>query len=484
MKYSSFVCALAVIALLSAGVAFANPYASQLKAPAKTGVGNDVTISYFLNQEAGSVEVNIYNNTPALVRTLDVTEAVASARPGTATGANSVVWDTADESGTDLPAGAYTYEIVAADTIGFATWTQLSGDEPHNTTYSPRGVDINKNPASPYFGRVYIANRTAGTSTNPGGFPMFKGVYMYNPDLTFAEGTTNGYADGNAAWASVWSAYLYALEVGDDDNVYVGDWGSTDPTLVQGDPEFNSAFGLLNYSQGSKCQYIMALDVEGTGANRVLYTIDDTYDLNSADWLYGNWHVWMYEVGNASSVYTGDAIKIIDNGPEIYVAPMITCQSLDVVGDMVYAGDRRASGGPIAYAFDVSSSKLTDGTPYNLIWSGQPSDATYSYAAIGDINAEETLLCYGMASGKVGILDVVDGAVVDAFQHPVDNSASSQIRGAAWDPAGNIVTVSAYNEWIRLWSPPGTNSYTTPGPAPITIETVTGLENNHWSVFQ
>jgi len=481
MKLTKSVMLVMLVTLTTCGVVYANPYASQLNAPAKSTIGSSIAINYFLNQQAETVEVNIYNDTPAIVRTLDASEAVAAAQPGIATGANSVVWDTKDDGGSAVPIGVYTYEIVASDSIGFATWTQISYDEPQNAVWSPRGVTTNKNPLSPYFGRVYMANRGAGTSTNPGAFPMDDGVYIYNSDLTFAEGTVNGSAAGNAAWVSI-IASPKAIKVGEDDSVYLSDWGNPNPTVLQGDPDFSDPFGLLDYSAGSKTQYVCAMDITGTGTNRALYTIDDTYDLDTADWVYGAWHFWMYDIGDTATVYTATPAKIYDNGPDIWQVPVVACQSMDVVGDMVYVSDRRYAGnGPIAYAFDVSSSKLTDGTPYNLVWTAQESDAIYELCAIGDLNVEETLLCYGMGSAKVAILDVTDGSVVDAFQHPVD---TGELRGAAWDGGGNVVTVTSYNEWIRLWSPPGPSSYTTPGPSSIELQAVTGVEGNHWSIYR
>src|SRR6478672_971383 len=55
-----------------------------------------------------------------------------------------------------------------------------------NKLEQARGVTVNKNPATPSFGRIYIANGRSGTTTPPASRNTKDGIYMFNSDDTVA----------------------------------------------------------------------------------------------------------------------------------------------------------------------------------------------------------------------------------------------------------------------------------------------------------
>jgi len=55
-----------------------------------------------------------------------------------------------------------------------------------NKFEQPRGIVVNRNPATPSFGRIYIANGQDATTGTPASRHTFDGVYMINSDDTVA----------------------------------------------------------------------------------------------------------------------------------------------------------------------------------------------------------------------------------------------------------------------------------------------------------
>src|SRR5437773_9903 len=138
---------------------------------------------------------------------------------------------------------------------GYATGAllQLSDDSTLFHFNAPRGVAVNRNPASPYFGRIYVADSVAGTTSatsNAVARSLSDGIYALNPDASDALGQgdtprTGGIAfdtsgtPGNAPAAnSPWH-----IEVGEDDNLYVSDFSSVTGTIWQTDPNVGDGAG-------------------------------------------------------------------------------------------------------------------------------------------------------------------------------------------------------------------------------------------------
>ena len=207
-KLAAAVAAVALPALLPA-LASAVPYAS---APAVTGTAG----TFVLNQAADAVTVTYGNGT---TQTID----------GSTAGTKSFT----------LPAAGSTYQITVGRTsapAGFLTQTVTPGSPTTGTTTpigddvafaSPRGVAVNKDPNSGFFGRVYVSN----SGTNPG-----DGIFVLNADKSSVFDTTGqGARTGGLNFTTGAAFSPFRVQVGQDNNVYLGDASApataTDPTV-------------------------------------------------------------------------------------------------------------------------------------------------------------------------------------------------------------------------------------------------------------
>jgi hypothetical protein len=180
---------------------------------------------------------------------------------------------------------------------------------------SPRGVVVNRNASSPYFGRVYVANSAAGTKGD--------GLFAYNADLSDALGQgavakTGGYT----GFASSTTFSPYRVSVGADDKVYVCD--TSDPTgnLIYLDPNlsaFNYALMQLSPNGAGVVSAASPLGTNNHGSligaittgsqangNLVLYTMDEdlSYNNPTSSAPSDRNSLWRYNIGSGTFPYS------------------------------------------------------------------------------------------------------------------------------------------------------------------------------------
>ena len=164
-----------------------NIYASGLKAVQQDTM---VTVYYTLNTQASELQLMLYGENINEAMAMTVADPAAMTK-----GAHELVVALPS----DVPAAAYHWAIKAkADTTQFVNVTDANG---MYNFYLPQDVAVDNNYESPFFGRVYVSESTDGQSD--GGSDATKaqtrGIYMYNPDLTFVNGDTmalHGYDGG------------------------------------------------------------------------------------------------------------------------------------------------------------------------------------------------------------------------------------------------------------------------------------------------
>src|SRR5262245_29111588 len=130
------------------------------------GVVTNVAISYVLNEDATAGAVISIRNGPTAVRTLTAT----NGGPGALRGTNVVNWDGKNDAQQSVPSGTYSVSVAAA-AVGYTNWTQITSDTNEgNAVFEARGIAVNRNPSSPYYGRIYVANASEGPfpTNNPG----------------------------------------------------------------------------------------------------------------------------------------------------------------------------------------------------------------------------------------------------------------------------------------------------------------------------
>ena len=216
--------AVAALTMCFPTMARANVYATNVRL--NGGLSNvqalsatNVEISYVLNEPATlGVTIDIKTGTN-IIRTISL----SNTSPGTVLGSNVVVWDGTDDNGTSVEPGAYLLNITAT-AAGYQDWTEITDTNNFNNyVWEPRGIAVNKNPASPYYGRVFVSNAHAGPNEGltPGDTV---GLLKFNADLSPADESLE-FWNTNGGWTN-WIGDYYSpwkIEVSDDDKVYVGD---------------------------------------------------------------------------------------------------------------------------------------------------------------------------------------------------------------------------------------------------------------------
>src|SRR5262245_30148630 len=153
----SFAAPWLALLLLGSTKAHANVYATNIRfngglTNIAVPPGTNVAITYSLNENATlGVTINI-NSGATTVRTIPLT----SLSPGTLQGSNYVVWDGRNNS-SNIVGGVFSVSITAASG-GYTNWVQTSPEtndfEYH--VWEPRGIAVNRNTNSPYYGRVFV----------------------------------------------------------------------------------------------------------------------------------------------------------------------------------------------------------------------------------------------------------------------------------------------------------------------------------------
>lgn len=167
-----------VAGALAGNRAQATPYASGV-------TNNSGVISFYLNEGGGNVTVTYEDAT---------------------TNANY----NGSATGTNLASGDYTFQLGSHTSYSISVYKVGSGVPTlitNSFAFTPRGIDVNKRPASPYFGRVYAAASSDG------------GIYVMNPDLTLA---LPGVHAAGVSWQNNGFS-PYRLSVAEDDYLMVGD---------------------------------------------------------------------------------------------------------------------------------------------------------------------------------------------------------------------------------------------------------------------
>ena len=462
------VLALAAFAL-SSFVAQAHPYASGI-------TNNSGTISFILNEAADNVGVSFPDN-----HSTNNLGALAAGVHSFTLGAGT---------------NAYVIYVTKAGT-GVSSQispTPVSGGLSGGTNcafFGPRGVAVNVNPKGHNFGRIYVANASAGTYI---GRHVDRGLYVLNADYSDAMGYGNtGYplqtnfpSSGAEWWGGSTSYGPFRPWIGPDDTVYVGDScgvGSTagcpvwmiDPDLVTPTEMFTyiGSVGGTDPNAGP-CQSKPFITGSLGSANLVLTCLMWNYLPSGATYQ----SVYRYNIGagpiNSSTVWSGDPDIIVTNSqPGFNTVGGINGVICDMVANptnlYIYVCYPRSSAGGIANG-------------NNQLWvydSSTPSQNGFLWAssdpATGGVGPYGTNDCFQAKSMFLGTVAISPDGQYLAFgnyQTPAlfcyvkltngipDNSTivtnpaayyNNRI-GAAFDAADNVYTCEGNSDSLRCYS--------------------------------
>jgi len=449
----------ALLLLLShAPVAKANVYATNIRLNGGTTNvaaplgGTNVTISYLLNEPASSgITVTIKNGD-----TVVWTTNRAGGTIGTDMGLNTLVWNGKDNSTNKVPGGSYTVSITAA-TTGYGDWTQISDEfDPSKYYYvaRPRGIAVNRNSNSPYYGRIFVANGAPGP--NPGIIPGDTlGFQKMNADGSpAAEGV---FSSGGWGWSGN-SFSPWKIEISDDDYAYVNDL-TTNGLVLRFDQALSTNSRTLvlrsdNWPSGSA--RLSGPFITGSGTNTQIWMADTNTS--------GSTGIRRWAVSGDGTVATNDTGATIvqaGGGSDLSISPydvaidrsnrVYTIQSLTGSGDPAYRVMR----------FTGTNASVTTAE-----WKIGASDNNMRGASGIAINSAETRVAVAFTGAGTGLSRV--GGAVRVFNPTNGVSVATLTLGgnhdhtdAAWDNVGNLYTCDNWDSVFRVYSPPGSNGATT-----------------------
>jgi hypothetical protein len=455
--------------------AAAHVYATNLKindgfTNVSVTAGSSVNISYILNEPASSgVLIKILDGTNS-VRTISLTPG----SPGTLRGTNTVMWDGNGAGSSTVPAGVYSVAITAASQ-GFSGWTQTSNDDADgNAVWQGRGIAVDQNTNSPFYGRIFVANAQA----NPFGLPNWLGyqvgILKCNADGSYAD--EGGLSTGDYPWAgdtfSPWH-----LDVSPNDQVYVDDltsngqvirWdatisGSTQTPVLRPDNWPNPKVTLSGPALSS------------AGTNSFLWMAD----ANLAGGLTIGTGILRYTLLPNGTCATNDTGTIA-----VAVGGSLTGNPVDVTvdgaGNIYTIQDIAEPGDPNnrVFRFAPFTAPGTNSPPLtNAVWEVGAMDDTMGGASGIAVDPTGTYLAVaftGLSTGSNGctqILYATNGVVVTNLDLGVTISTFSdhEDRDCAWDAVGNVYYIDNFIGVWRAVSPPGTNQATTVALATIQV---------------
>ncbi len=484
----------ALLAPLSS--ARANVYATNIKLNNGTtnvscAPGDTVSISYILNEPATlGVTVNILSGS-SVVRTINL----PADAPGALVGLNTVSWDLQDNASNNVPAGNYNLSITAAAS-GFTTWTNTTSDgNIGNVIYDGHGIAVDCNAASPYYGRVFVANSTPGDA--PETYPGHNvGVVKLNADGSAAD--EGAFSTGGLTWTG--QQVPWKVEFSRDDLLYLNDHYPDDlihpGKVYRWDATLSTnallpVLGTNNQTAGSR---LNGMAIVGSGTNSQLFMADNLSTLGVLNWA--------LLTGTCASNDTGTTVISLGNDPTNNLTMGPEDVAVDSQGHLYVCQSVTNAADPAARVFRFPA--WTNGSQAELTadWavgsgddnyggaSGIAVDPTGTYVAV----AFQGVVVGGLSvNGNTKVLYATNGSLVANLD--LDRSISGYSThwdtDCAWDAVGNVYCIDNYYGTWRAFSPPGTNQATTVSlasiqvgaPPPVVITNITFDGTNVTLIF-
>ena len=450
----------------------ANVYATNIKLNGSltnttSGLGSPVNISFILNEQATlGTTINILSGSTVL-RSISI----PFGDNGTLSGLNTVAWDGKDNGGSFVPLGTYVVSITAA-TSGYTDWTQTSTDfNDGYYVFAPRGIAVNNNSNSPYYGRVFVGNATQNSAgSQPGDVD---GILKANADGSLAdEGQTNG---GYNWIDDGFSDSPHFLRYGQDDRIYALDLTGTGVIVALNQTMSTNqvVLTLNNYANNPFKDNLFAgwgmFDVTDAGTPQGRLWLGD-YDSPGGAGLWA-WHM----VNGVADPNDHIGQHVIAVGGDLDVAA--SGGSMMDAHSNIFIGQDITDGGALPNRAMVftnwnGASTLTSGTAWSVGGNDDTFLGNYDLAIDSRAHPKYVALCLS-SSGGLRVLNAADGSIVTNGAQVLNNlDGGNNYYGVAWDAVGNLYGAinnpDLNNKW-RVFSPPGTNQATTVAVATVQI---------------
>lgn len=480
-------------------------------------------ISYILNEWASSVVIEIKQN-ETVVKTIRIPKD----ENGSFKGPNTIEWDGTLDNGAVATNGIYTIEILAKDDIGHHTWELISLEQaPDDWFWSCAGVATNRRQTSPYFGMVYVCERSGGTSNNLDAIYTERGVYLFT-SFAFYYGfrQSSSYASGNSviSWIPFGGNSPVGVCVGPDDRIYLSVLGTTghEGGVICGDALYSAAsvHEVLPVHNLSNHGAVSRSAVVGTGSARTLYAceqIGESTDFDPQTLSQSTKSVLRrYPLGESTGPFTGQPEPKLDN---VLVRPFDV--DFDSKGFMYVVQNETSERARANQTWGLSKWNISVQPPQEVwhvpvdslppknfkpvkllprligfsekINSPRAAAANFVGMDIDEAHQRVYVARRGANSREAGgpIFQILQfsletGIFSDGFDTSVNvyiengdtlvqDLGTAKDRGynqrdVAVDAAGNVISVNSNTEALRVYSPPdGPNSFLTSSPWAIQV---------------
>ena len=415
-----------------------------------------------LNEDATDVTISIEKNNEVVA-----TQSVGALKKG----ANKVA----------NPFGKteFDYYSITATTRPVSYPAKISTDAEIFQFYAPRGVAVDKTPASPYFGRVYVTNSVAGQCVE-GTADSYRnssmGVYVLGSDFTDVTNQGNTAWSGNVEWGenNTSTNYQWALSrpaVAPNGDVFVASSSFTSAGVYIMEaakpngsfiPVFDGKRSKSNgqLKKGSKvvCNPVMQPFITGLGKDEVLYTYDRDCSMGT---VRGN--IAQYNLGQLDSLpWATEATKQVYTDVENFMENGSGQIAYDQHGGFFLSQYRYNSSYAKPALLHVNKNGEVD---FNISNNGVDAAQQGGMA----VSADGTLLAMGTEYCTVKLWSVEynkQGApTLTELYTIVWGEGQYVTMGVDFDAAGNLYIVSNTNERLMVYALPNTNNtYTTRVP--------------------
>lgn len=416
-----------------------NIYASELSAERLDGA--KYKISFKLNADATNVKIKVLNGTEV---------AYEQNFGAKSKGTNAETIDLAGVGGVDM-----NWSIVAESAPNMSeTAVKFAGDESQFQFNEARGVAVDNNMESPYFGHIYVSEANPRQGIN-----KTDGIYIYDACLTDFTGQGNtGYAGGEN-WkldnGGTGSGPM-RLFVAEDGNVYITDWSTQHSGIwIMNPADPSSAFkpvfadgtrdgnGTVKVGGENVHGSISSCYVSGIGENTVLYTFDETcFGAGACDFL-------RYDIGTLenpwgaapSEVVYHNAEKLQQNGNSVILP--------DGKGGWWLSQDRGAGANTKAIP-SLMHIDVTGTVDYNSGITGFPSDTRRGALAI---SRDGSLMAVG-CSKNISLYQITYGEDAPALTAAgtIAHGATDYAASLAFDVADNLYLTLGIGKGLRAWA--------------------------------
>ena len=426
---------LAAAALLTPLLSQATPYASCIT---NNGSGN---ITFYLNENGGDVTVTYEDGT------------TNANYDGITTGTNLIAGQHS------FALGSHTSYTISVAKVGSGVPGLVENPTQTNTADyyggnpnifvlgNLRGVDVNKNPTSPNFGRVYIDRYSPGL------------IYRLNSD-----GSLVNSSNATVLLPSTASS-PYRLQIAGDDYLSVADLSSANASIWRIAPDLSTGRLLLGpvgdaagmtagvHGEISSPPLLIGSLTNAGGATLMQVDGDFPSSLANALLIYTNVTLAALPYTNAPIVGPGIGLNIQYLGN---VYPGLTCGP----NGYIYTSEQRAN-------YAIPDMYVLDATGTNVLWTSQPSagvapdyfvtdtgDGIPNAGLVDSAVSPDGKYLVGLAIDNHFTICPLTNGIPDVSKifTVVPTSYAENARGICWDAADNLYNISSGTACVQEWT--------------------------------